>query len=574
VSNASSNIPGDSSRPHWSALDGLRGIAILMVVTCHFYAHSTSDGGGFPIALTAGSYRLPLEWIFRAGSFGVPIFFALSGFLLWYPFAKAIFTGAELPSAKKFYLRRIFRIMPAYLYFFGIFWLATAVFGKNPHGAAPAPANIAVNLAFLSPVASLFDDGISPDFVPGTWSLTPEMWFYAILPLVAVVSRRRSLHVILLGTMLAAGTLYQRSVAGDPRFFVHFNVIGCIHAFAWGMVAAELDLRAYRILSSPLIAYLGVAILCFAAWWNRLVVGIFDQYTQIGLASALLIVSLTSAPSTVKAICDTPLLRFMGKISYSLFLCHVTLAWYVFEVIFAATGVQPGPDRFVLLMTCGLAVCTLISWATYHAVERPWLDKTLVGARIVRYRRAVTGALAAAMLLLATTIVLEDRLPGSMTLFSGPGVQAGVAWLRARHQRLEWSLEHQGEAVMDFDHAGKAEPVLTKDGGRIRVSIPDDYSGKWIAIKAIGIRNPMRPHQPLGMRARVRADNESTQLQLGVYDGRDNGTLPEAATEARDLSYDYAPLSESVPTQLKLNIFPRSRGACEVTIDRWEIYSY
>jgi hypothetical protein len=264
----------------------------------------------------------------------------------------------------------------------------------------------------------------------------------------------------------------------------------------------------------------------------------------------------------------------MGKVSYSLFLCHVTVVWYVFEMIFAAAGVQPGPNRFVLLMTFGLAACTLISWATYQAVERPWLDKALIGVRLVRLRNAVTGALAAMALLVAATVVIEDRTPGSMTLLCGPVVQTGVSWSRARHQRLVWSVDRQGDAVMDFDRSGKAEPVMTKDGGRLRISIPEDYSGKWIAIKAVGLTNPLRPHQPLMMRARTQANTSNVELQLGVYDGRDNGTPPETVADARDLSYDYVPLSDSSPTQLKINIFPRARGACDVIIDRWEIYTY
>ncbi|MDB5303207.1 MAG: hypothetical protein JWM97_756, partial [Phycisphaerales bacterium] len=40
---------GAARRPHWAPLDGLRGIAILMVVTIHFWAHSTPGGTGFPV---------------------------------------------------------------------------------------------------------------------------------------------------------------------------------------------------------------------------------------------------------------------------------------------------------------------------------------------------------------------------------------------------------------------------------------------------------------------------------------------------------------------------------------------
>jgi hypothetical protein len=192
---------------------------------------------------------------------------------------------------------------------------------------------------------------------------------------------------------------------------------------------------------------------------------------------------------------------------------------------------------------------------------------------MARLRRAISGALAAMVLLIAAAAVLEDRTPGSMTGLCGPVVQKGVSWLRARHQRLIWSLDDKSEAVMDFDRSSNAEPVMTKDGGRLRISIPDGYKGKWIAIKAV-MNNPLPPRRPLMMRATTHSTNDNVALQLGVYDGRDNGMLPETAGDVRDLSYDYVPLSESLPTQLKINIFPQARGACELIIESWEIYTF
>ena len=98
--------------------------------------------------------------------------------------------------------------MPAYLYFVTAYGLAIALFGKNLHGSPETFANIAANLVFLAPLAALLvGDGISLGFVPGSWSLTPEMWFYAILPPLARLASWRSFHGILIALLLVFGTV-------------------------------------------------------------------------------------------------------------------------------------------------------------------------------------------------------------------------------------------------------------------------------------------------------------------------------------------------------------------------------
>lgn len=422
---------GAARRPHWAPLDGLRGIAILMVVTIHFWAHSTPGGTGFPVVLSAGPYQFNLERLFRAGAMGVPMFFVLSGFLLWYPYARAIRERSVRQPAAMFLTRRVRRIMPAFLFFSGVYLLAAWVFGKNAHGAPLSVTNILCNLLFLAPAAYPFRGDVTPDLMPGTWSLTPEIWFYALLPVFALLSANRVIRFALLTALLLIGTSYRWYVAADPRDVVQLNPLGCIHAFAWGMLAAYVAVRPRpRALGHPATAYVGAALLITSAAYQGFLLGFIDPYSQVSFATALIILSATTTESLVSSVCNTPVLRFIGRVSYSLFLCHIFVVWYVFTVVWRVADVHPGPDRFAVLMTFGLAACIGLAAGGYELVERPWLEEGLKSYRLSRGACAAAAACGLIATMLAAAVALEYRSPGAMAAFDGRVAGLAFRWAK------------------------------------------------------------------------------------------------------------------------------------------------
>src|SRR5712692_9378161 len=90
-----------------TVLDGVRGVAVLMVIVFHVN-RVTGDNlwnqAEYPLASS----------ISTAGGIGVTLFFVLSGFLLFMPFAKALLYKTDWPLARVFYMRRVLRIIPAY----------------------------------------------------------------------------------------------------------------------------------------------------------------------------------------------------------------------------------------------------------------------------------------------------------------------------------------------------------------------------------------------------------------------------------------------------------------------------
>jgi peptidoglycan/LPS O-acetylase OafA/YrhL len=101
-------------KPHLASLDGLRGLACLMVV-CH---HCWLQAGAYPVPLAVGHVSLDMgQWLFAQFNVGVDLFFALSGFCLAAPLIR---TGPSSWNWGRYLFRRCKRILPP-------FWIACAV---------------------------------------------------------------------------------------------------------------------------------------------------------------------------------------------------------------------------------------------------------------------------------------------------------------------------------------------------------------------------------------------------------------------------------------------------------------
>src|SRR5579859_383189 len=104
-------LEGKAQKNTIPALDGVRAIACLTVVTFHISLITKQD-----IHIWDSANVNPLiAAIALSGDTGVTLFFILSGFLLFLPYAKSLlFAGTQWPSTRRFYLRRALRILPAY----------------------------------------------------------------------------------------------------------------------------------------------------------------------------------------------------------------------------------------------------------------------------------------------------------------------------------------------------------------------------------------------------------------------------------------------------------------------------
>lgn len=125
--------PGSRAR-HVQVVDGLRGIAILLVLLFHYWQLSF-----WVIPIPGLPERYNLEFLQYAGYLGVELFFFISAFCLFYPHAKTMFGQGSVPTLKHFFYRRAIKILPSYL-------LALLIFGVFSPVSTPQATNMVSQL--------------------------------------------------------------------------------------------------------------------------------------------------------------------------------------------------------------------------------------------------------------------------------------------------------------------------------------------------------------------------------------------------------------------------------------------
>jgi peptidoglycan/LPS O-acetylase OafA/YrhL len=395
-------------------IEGLRALAALSVMLGHFNLHLVPSEIVSPI----------MQHVLNAAGEGLTLFFVLSGFLLFGPFMTAAARGAPF-SISQYFLNRFLRIYPAYVVIFAIVALALGLAYTQTVSAGDIGVdNVAGTVGRMtSPgpfIANLF---LVHTLMPSTiktglgvsWSLTAEVCFYLLLPLLAVLaatlSRRFGLNssavIVSLG-MVAVGLTCR--IAGDAQLHgdasaqfyqqwggnwlaVYLRSIWCqADFFGVGMLAVILYRYSATITKTATRARFrqclyGAAIIGL---------GLTRLEREFGFAvffaSLLLIVTTeTSAlrPHRLVSLLEWPPIRWIGVISYSFYLWHLPVIWGVykwhlherFPHTFGAIALS---YVLVLAITSGLAT------ATYLAIERPAL---LLKVRPSARRRAATPSL-------------------------------------------------------------------------------------------------------------------------------------------------------------------------------------
>ncbi len=385
---------------HFACFDGLRAIAAVSVLLLH-----TAWSSGFTLRSSLGAYTSRLE-------IGVSVFFLISGFLLYRPFAVSHLTGREAPNARKFWVRRLLRIVPAY-------WLALTVLTYVFHATTMGPGwqGVVSHYFFLqiySPTQIFY--GITQ-----AWSLCTEMTFYLFLPFYAalVVARRRSQNnqlvrelvgVVVLGVISFvwrywALNLPLITVRGGK--FVPICAPHCLTRATYATLLVDwlpayLDLFGLGILlavlsawfaerdsepswlSSPLVPWIswGGAALAFVVVshvdtnhdiLNFVLPSVsLEKQTLYGIFAFLLLLPAVFGPqdrSLIRRLLRSWPMVSLGVISYGIYLWHLPLNTEIMSWI----GWQPGMVPFWLLAVTVLGISVAFASASYFGMERPLL---------------------------------------------------------------------------------------------------------------------------------------------------------------------------------------------------------
>ncbi len=328
-------------------IDGLRALAVMSVIIYHY-----SNGN-----------------ILRGGYVGVDVFFVISGFLITSIIYGEMSAGTY--SVIAFYYRRVKRILPA-LFFVYAFCMISAFFIRFPYEAGNVGKSVMSSVFFVSNIyfstfSGYFDFNSASNPLLHTWSLSVEEQYYVFFPLLIFVIRSagfgvQRIVVILFALASLILSEYQVRLNSTDAFYLVQNR-------AWELLlGATLGMGAWpklkKGLMAELLAIIGLsAILAsiFSYTSNTLFPGISAALPCLG--AVLMIYAGAAKETFVSRLFSLAPLRFIGIISYSLYLWH----WPLFIFAGELFELQGYVEKSMLL-----AACFAISLCSWKFIEEPF----------------------------------------------------------------------------------------------------------------------------------------------------------------------------------------------------------
>jgi peptidoglycan/LPS O-acetylase OafA/YrhL len=358
--------PPEQKRSRVLAVDGMRAVACMMVLTYHTSqtSHLSSSTAGMVSQFSRG----------------VDIFMVLSGFCLFLPFV----TRADRYSTKRFYGQRARRIFPAYyaslVYVVALPVLLVVVYKilKMPAHWQPFPGvgQWVTHLTFTQNFFTSTWSGMNGSL----WTMSLEMQFYLLMPLLVFLYRRYGVRSLIVPFAVSAvwntvlALLWQDKGFNAAHFLWQATAFGRWAEFAAGMAAAIIVTRVGPTLSTrtaDAIAAGGiVGVVLLLAFGDSLVVNDFSVFGY-ALAVGAILVGVSCGQGLVARSLQLRPIAYIGLISYSFYLLHQPTEWY-FSQFMQRHGLN-GITLWVAQMTVGLAAVILIASISFRYLERPFL---------------------------------------------------------------------------------------------------------------------------------------------------------------------------------------------------------
>jgi len=366
------SLPPPANHDRIPVLDGVRGLAILLVMFCHETVMVTEN-------------RLDMLWLHTAwfGWCGVDLFFVLSGFLI---------TGILLDSKsdnhyfRNFYARRILRIFPLY---YGVVFFSLIILPHIPNPKAHRFGQIAGDEIWywmhLSNYITAWRQQMRHGILDVAWSLSIEEQFYLVWPAMVLLFNKRNLTkacIIIISLAIASRTFL---VIRHTNWLWCYELTVCrMDALAMGSLLAIAARSKNGLASFARPATWGLWItlamvlaICLhqGTDWDNGSIGQSVGYTILDLACACLMVLTLTSPKTSRRhrFFSHPIMRMFGKYSYALYLFNLPLRAVIRDTVYKPKNFHhiggwylPGQLLFYFVSTAFILAVAMLSWHLYE----------------------------------------------------------------------------------------------------------------------------------------------------------------------------------------------------------------
>ncbi|MFT4847490.1 MAG: peptidoglycan/LPS O-acetylase OafA/YrhL [Sediminicola sp.] len=348
------------------ALDGIRALAIILVMLFHF------------------QYMVEVGWV------GVQLFFVLSGFLITSILLKSKESKLGF-YLKRFYWRRSLRIFPLYYAYLLVFALTYAFFSLPKGFSEIAPYLFLYGYNYFPLINGLEFDSVFTHF----WSLSVEEQFYLFWPFVIYFISKQNLKYVLIVIIvlnplfralvwyfLAFKSVHPMEELGEIIYRLTFSQLD---AFAIGALIPVFDLQSKKFQPSKVLSY-GLGLFFLIGMINLYTIGLKGSvslssigfpigstenyahiwsYTVINFASLFLIYYIihTNNKSWLNRVFGSKVLIAIGKVSYGMYVYH----WVIMFIYNRFIG-KHIPFDFLSFMLYFM-ICYMISWVSFRYFE-------------------------------------------------------------------------------------------------------------------------------------------------------------------------------------------------------------
>lgn len=371
ASDTKAETPGSGLIEKNLMLDGLRGLAILLVMGHHIYADfGTNDHDSFLFSVCMK--------FFKYGYCGVDLFFVLSGYLITIGLLR---TSSSKHYYRNFYSKRVLRVWPLYFLTLFIVGISTSAVYKIYPGIFGQLRDWPWLIFFLSniPMACRHEDVFGN--LSHFWSLAIEEQFYAFWPITVRVTKKLLLPTLFVIVAIALVSRAYAIVTNQGHLAAYAHTMCRMDGLAIGAIIATLQgkLINTRMKSAANLTFIGTSLLTLfvLVWLPKFGISYGEDLlapTMFAITFAALLVMCLQPVHPLHRFLKNPVLRFVGTISFGLYVLH-----NIFKAPLIPIGgiVELFPNReqtIAVYAAIKYGIAFIVAVVSYKFFEKPLLE--------------------------------------------------------------------------------------------------------------------------------------------------------------------------------------------------------